>query len=76
MKVPENMCGFWEEYLATSDRETTTVPHDVFSFGDSEELATWLTELVLRGYKRRLLLVLPGSMRMRVFAYRFGKIYR
>lgn len=52
MPIPEHLSAFWHEFVAASGGADEGRFYGSFFFGDSEELAKELAELVLRGAKR------------------------
>ena len=52
MTVPARVAEFWNTFAASVGGVQETRFYEVFSFGDSEELANSLAELVLQGIKR------------------------
>ncbi len=52
MRVPAHFLPFWNEFASAVDGVDDNRFCDAFFFGDSEEMATTLAVLVLRGTKR------------------------
>lgn len=52
MAIPVHLSAFWHEFAAANGGAAEVRYHESFFFGDSEEMARELAELVLRGTKR------------------------
>jgi len=52
MPVPEHLSAFWRAYAESIGGADESLFYEAFYFGDSQELAAELAELVLRGIKR------------------------
>ncbi len=52
MSIPPAIAAFWERFRSASSHVDDSQFYEVFSFGDSEELAHSLAVLVLAGTKR------------------------
>lgn len=52
MPVPSHLAPFWSEFVSSVGGVDDARFHEVFFFGDNEELANELVELVLRRTKR------------------------
>ncbi len=51
MEISERIQPFWADFLMNSGRSAATQLYDMFHFGDREESASSLADLVLRGEK-------------------------
>jgi uncharacterized protein YhfF len=52
MHIPSHLAPFWKEFSESTSEADDERFYEAFFFGDSEELANDLAELVLRGTKR------------------------
>ena len=52
MTIPQHVAEFWNTFAASVGGVDDTRFYEAFSFGDSEDLANSLAELVLQGTKR------------------------
>ncbi len=52
MQVPAHLQAFWDDFLAATPQADPTRFYEAFAFGDSEDMALELAELVLQGRKR------------------------
>lgn len=52
MPIPSQLVPFWRDFVNSTDGVDEERFYEAFYFGDSEELADELAELVLRGIKR------------------------
>ena len=52
MPIPPHLASFWSDFAARHGAADESRFYEAFSFGDSEQLANELAELVLRGTKR------------------------
>jgi uncharacterized protein YhfF len=52
MPVPTHLSAFWGDFARTASGANEERFYEAFFFGDSEEMANGLAELVLRGTKR------------------------
>jgi uncharacterized protein YhfF len=52
MPVPVHLAAFWSDFAMSTGKANEERFYEAFFFGDSEELANELADLVLRGAKR------------------------
>jgi uncharacterized protein YhfF len=52
LSVPEHLSAFWHAYAESIGGADESLFYQAFAFGDSQELADELADLVLRGIKR------------------------